>query len=179
MEQVALGYSAAQDIADGVSLILKKGKFDEMSKLLGKLAPFLGAYGAMVNIIGLFGDSPEVQRLDKIMEMLNDGFQRVEYRFDRIEESLKDLENTIKEEHFWTRLRNDLATLNNAQHRVSRYFSVTDPAVRKERQNDLDDAEHNDVFDALNNIKGKSFYLCEGFLFLLFVLIYPALCSAS
>ena len=159
MEQVALGYSAAQDIATGVSEIVKKGKFKDIAKALGKLAPFLGAYGAVVNIVGLFGESGEVQRLNKVMKMLNDGFDRIEYRFDKIEESLSNVENTVLKAHFWTRRQDDLNILHDAQTRVHRYFSTTDPDVREERREDLDEQLRQDLLDSLNRIKGK-FFIC-------------------
>ena len=158
MAQVAHGFAAAKDIADGVAQILGNGTFNRMSKALAKLAPFMGAFGAMVNIVGLFGDSLEVQRLDKIMETLNNGFQRVEYRFDRLERGLQDLENTINEQNFWTRIRDDLATLYNAEELVKDYFETTDPAARRQNQKDLNYAEFRKLETALNSLKGKSHY---------------------
>ena len=153
MEQVAHGLSAAKDITDGVAAILEKGKFKEISKSLTKLAPFLGAFGAVVNIIGLFGNSPEVERLNQVIEMLNRGFNRMEYRFDRIEQRFEDLENTIAQEHFWTRLHPRLEDLSNVQARVDRYFAVSDPAQREQRKQDLGDVEYDKVFDALIAIR--------------------------
>ena len=153
MEQIAHGFSAARDITDGVAAIIETGQFSKFSKLLGKFAPFLGAYGAMFNIIGLFGNSPEVERLDQIIEILNEGFNRMEYRFDRIEQGFENLEDTIREEHFWTRLSPSLEKLSSAQERVTRYFKVTDPATRAVRQEDLDKDEYDKVFDALIAIR--------------------------
>ena len=153
IEQVANGLSAAKDITDGVAVVLEKGRFEEFSKSLTKLAPFLGAFGAFLNIIGLFGNSPEVERLDQVIEMLNSGFQRMEYRFDRIEQRFEALENTIKQEHFWTRLRPRLEALSNVQARVERYFAVSDPAQRAQRKQDLGDDEYDKVFDAMIAIR--------------------------
>ena len=167
MEQIAHGFTAAQEITDGVALILKKGRFKEIARSLTKLAPFLGAASAVFEIFGLFGNSPEVEKLDQVIGMLNEGFKRMEERFDRIEKKFEDIEDLIKEQHFWTRLRKPMAELLNVQNLVDRYFLVTDPDDREQRRKDLED-EYKTVLDAINEIK-KTF---EG------ALVDPPLCKA-
>ena len=153
MEQIAHGFTAAQEITDGVALILEKGRFKEIARSLTKLAPFLGASSAVFEIFGLFGNSPEVEKLDQVIGMLNEGFNRMEHRFDRIEKRFEDIENIIKGEHFWTRLRPSLEKLSNVQYRVDRYFEVTDPIHRAQRQGDLGKDEYDKILDAIIAIK--------------------------
>ena len=153
MEQVANGFEAAADITEGISGVISTGKFKRISGSISKLAPFLGAYGAVFNIIGLFGNSPEVERLDQVIGMLNEGFERVEYRFGRIENRIEALENTIKQQHFWTRLRPKLDDLSNVQERVNRSFSVSTPAERAQRLQDLGKDEYDKVLDAMIAIR--------------------------
>ena len=152
MEQIAHGFTAAQEITDGVALILKKGRFKEIARSLTKVVPFLGATSAVFEIFGLFGNSPEVEKLDQVIGMLNEGFNRMEHRFDRIEKRFEDLENTIKEQHFWTRLHDSMAHLIYAQQLVNRYFAVTKPNERAQRQKDLE-KEYTNVYKAIITIK--------------------------
>jgi len=152
MQQVALGFVAGKDITAGITAVMDSGKFSQFAGKLSKFAPFLGAFGSMVSIVNLFGDSAAEQQLENVIQVLNAGFNRMEYRFDRIEDMLDDLERTIMEEHFWTRLTPRLEELNNVKQRVENYFAVSDPAVRAVRKQDLDIDQYNKVFDAIHAI---------------------------
>ena len=149
MQQVANGFLAGKEITAGISGVMESGKFSQFASKLNKFAPFLGAFGSMVSIVSLFGASEEEQRLEEVIKVLNAGFNRMEYRFDRIEDQLADLERTITEEHFWTRLTPRLEDLNSVKQRVENFFAVSDPAVRAVRMQDLDIRQYNKVFDAI------------------------------
>ena len=167
MKQVAHGFTAGKEITDGVAKVLEEGSWKKIEKIARNVAPFLGAAGAVFEIVGLFGNSPEVEKLDEVIGMLNEGFNRMEERFDRIEKRFEDIEDLIREQHFWTRLRKPMADLLNVQNLVDRYFLVTDPDDREQRRKDLED-EYKTVLDAINEIK-KTF---EG------ALVDPPLCKA-
>ena len=128
---------------------MQSGQFAQLAGHLGKFAPFLGAFGSIVGIAGMFAPSAQGQQIQEIMKILNEGFNRMEHRFDRIEERLDDLERTIREEHFWTRLVSRLEDLSNVRSRVTGYLSVSDPAVKASRKADLDMSQYNSVYDAI------------------------------
>ena len=73
----------------------------------------------------------------------------MEYRFDRIEDRLDDLEQTIKEEHFWTRLTPRMEDLNSVKQRVEDYFAVSDPKARAARERALDDKQYDKAYDGI------------------------------
>ena len=75
------------------------------------------------------------------------------FRFDRIEDQLEDLENTIISEHFWTRITPTLQDLSNVEKRVDNFFAVSDPAERAQRMADLDDTQYQKVFDAISALE--------------------------
>ena len=77
-------FGAAKGIADGLVKVFDKSTKSMLKSLtstLGKFAPFLGAFGAVASLFGFLGDSPEVQRLDEVIDMLNKGFKRIEVRY--------------------------------------------------------------------------------------------------
>ena len=149
MGRVSSGFASSMHIMNGVANSLKTGSFTAIATTLGKIAPFLGSFGAVASIIGFFGPSPELQRLDQVIGMLNEGFAQIEGRFDQIENQIDYLEDTIKQEHFWTRLTDTLADLNNVEQRVNDYFSVVEPAVREQRKKDLDLTQYNKAYNAI------------------------------
>ena len=152
--KVAAGFTAGKAITDAIVGVIKSGQFAKLAGHLGKFAPFLGAFGSIAGIAGMFLPSAESQQLEKIIKILNEGFDRMEYRFNRIEERLDDLERTIKEEHFWTRVVEPLEKLSSVKSRVIGYLSVSDPVVRAARKADLDIIEYKKVYDAINAIVG-------------------------
>ena len=87
--------------------------------------------------------------------MVNKGFQRMEGRFDQIEYKLKDLENVVRIEHFWTRINPYLVDLTTVQQRVVDYYNVTKPVEREQRGKDLDDAYYDSTFRAIYAIAGS------------------------
>ena len=156
MEQVANGFLAGQQVADGLNKVLEKSQdFKKFAGSIGKLAPFLGAVGPVLTLFSLFGNSPEVERLNLLLEMVNKGFQRMEGRFDQIEYKLKDLENVVRNEHFWTRLHPYLVDLTTVQQRVINYYKVTKPAEREQRRKDLGATYYDSTFRAIYAIAGS------------------------
>ena len=150
MEQVANGLLAGQQLADGLNKVLEKSQdFSKFLGVIGKLAPFLGAAGPVLTLISLFGNSPEVERLNLLLETVNKGFQRTEDRFDQIEYKLQDVENVVRNEHFWTRLNPYLVDLMAVQQRVVDYYNVTKPEEREQRGKDLDATYFDSTFKAI------------------------------
>ena len=181
MNRVAQGLAIGKGLAEGFIKVLDKGKPDTLKSAigsseellgsiepkkgkkltkflgkLGKLAPFLGALGAAASLIGLFGPSPEVQRLDHVIDLVNDGFQRMEKRFGKLEEKIANAEEAIKVEitknHFWTRVLPHMNKLSHAEEKVKRYFRVTG-AARKSRKTDLGLDEYDNVHSAIHGIR--------------------------
>ena len=150
-EQVANGLSAASEMLNGVATILKDGKAHKtLFNLASKFAPFLGAYAPVVAIFGLFGSSPELQRLDHAIGLLNDGFRRMEYRFDSLEMSIEDLGKNIEKAHFWTRIKPGLQAFDSIDARVKDYFAVTNPTYRQQRAKFLDKQQYHKIYDAID-----------------------------
>ena len=140
---------AGQQVADGLSQILKlSDTTKDLGKLIGAFAPFLGAFSAVVSIVGLFGSSPELQRMDLVIDILNDGFSRMEYRFGSLEGKIEDLERTLIEAHFWTRVKPHLENVVNVNSRIKDYFDVTKPEHRETRADLLDKSQWQKQYDA-------------------------------
>ena len=181
MNRAAQGLATGKGLAEGIIKVLDKGKPNTLKTAIGasedalsvfikpkkgmlkgfiskvgKLAPFLGALGAAATLIGLFGKSPEVQRLDHVIDLVNDGFQRMEERFDKVEEKLnrqeENIKNEIAKQHFWTRVLPHINALSNTEGLVKRYFRVTGLA-RESRKEDFHQLQYNRVYSAINSIK--------------------------
>ena len=102
MAMSVAGLTIGQEMVEGLENAITdwnfKGKQNPLLKMaskLSKLGSFLGGFGGVMELLGLFETSPEVQRLDHVVEMLNSGFQRIEGRFDDVEEKIKNLENSL------------------------------------------------------------------------------------
>ena len=137
LSRLAQGMAAGEKLTTGISLALKEGKFSAVSAKLAVYAPFLGAMGPVVTIVAMFGNSPEVERLNYIVDLLNQGFKRIEQRFDEIEFRLDELEKTIKREHFWTRIRPRLEELSVYNQHVEDYFAAKSSRNRRSKKQSL------------------------------------------
>lgn len=145
---------AGEQVAEGLSRISKLKKVAKgLGKVLGAYAPFLGGISAMVSIVGLYGDSPELQKLNQVIDLLNDGFTRMEIRFDELGGKINDLNRDLKEESFWLMVRPDLKALDSVHERINDYLGVSDPKTRKDLAANLNEAQWDKQYDALNALE--------------------------
>ena len=153
MGRVANGISSLKDLTNGIGTAMKDGAHKVLAGSLSKLAPFMGAVGPLLNLIGLFGPSEEVQRLNQVIKMLNEGFKEITHRFNEVEKKLDSIAANIKYEHFFTRFFDPLTTLSSAKAKVKYYLDSTTPEHREAAISRLDDDEFGKVHDAFLAIK--------------------------
>ena len=153
MGRVANGISSLAGITNGIATAMKDGIHKGLAGVLSKIGPFMGAVGPLLNLIGLFGPSEEVQRLNQVIKMLNEGFKEVTHRFDEVEKQLDNIEATIKSEHFSTRFFDALTTLNFVKEKVKYYLDSTTPEHRQAAISRLNANEFKDLYDAFLAIK--------------------------
>ena len=153
MEFVAAGLIAGQEVTGHIEDSLVTKDFKTFASKVSKFSSLLGAFNSFVSIIGMFGESAEEQMLERIIKLINEGFNRMENRLDRIETRIGNLENVIREGLFWTNLRQPLQKLSNVQERIKAYLKVTNPAARRQRAKDLDEGQYDNLFDAIKAIE--------------------------
>jgi len=164
MEIVALGLEAGSSLIDIASSAIDEKKFKKIAGTMGKFAPFLGALGPVVGIIAAFGDSEEMQRLNFVVDMLSEGFQEINRRFNRIELRIDELQNLLKQEHIDTRNYDPVNQLVNINKLVEEYFRAladneNSYAVRKaDDLRELDSACWSAVETLINAFTGKAGY---------------------
>ena len=146
--KLAEGLGGGEGLLNGISGLLSGTS--RIGKALNKIAPFFGAFSAIAGIVGFYGDSGEVQRLDQVIEMLNEGFKGMNERFDRFETRVDQLEAVLKEESFWTRLNDKILDLVSVEDRVKDYFNGLSPANRAAALQRLDDDEYDKTYDAVS-----------------------------
>ena len=161
MAQVADGLGAGSNIADGISEVpktkkmsAKKSFFRKHHSKFDKITPFFSAVSNVFTLLGIMGDSPEVQRIDNLLKVVNKGFMRLETKMNLIKNRLDSLEDVVKREHFWTRLDPDLKKLHEVTARVLLYYDAPNKEAKKHRLAYFDEDEYNDVYDAFIAIKG-------------------------
>jgi hypothetical protein len=124
MEMVALGIEAGSSILDIALDAIKGKKFKRIAGMMGKFAPYLGALGPVVGIIGAFGETEEMQRLNFVVNMLSEGFKQINQRFDYIQLKIHEVKNLIKKEHSDTRNYDYVNRLVNINGLVYQYFEA-------------------------------------------------------
>jgi len=124
MEQAALGLEAAQSMLDLANDGINNKQFRKIAGLMSKVGPYLGGVGVVVGIIGSFGDSEEMQRLNFIVEMLSEGFQGINNRFNQIEFQIDEVKALLHKQHIDTRNYDDVNLLVNVNKLVERYFKA-------------------------------------------------------
>jgi len=152
---VGNGMTAAQQVFEVLSQIAEISKatnIKSLGKMAGPVGAAFGAFAAIVEIVALFGGS-ELQKLDTVIELLNDGFSRMEYRFDELGGRIDDLDKAMKEQFFWTRVQPKLEKLNSVKQRIKDYFKVSKPEVRALRASMLDKSQWQDQYDAFNALR--------------------------
>ena len=129
MEALAAGIDGGMDFLEGIAGVFKEGS--KIGRVLGKIAPFLGTFSAIADIVGFYGDSPEEVLLNQVIDMLNEGFKNVNERFDRLDVNFDQLKAVMEKESFWIRLNDMILDLNSVQARVDDYFDGLRPGDRK------------------------------------------------
>ena len=151
---MAHGLIAGKETLDAISKIKELTDTDttkRMSKIIGAVAPFLGAFSAVAEIAGLFGDS-ELQKLDTVIDLINDGFSRMETRFDQLGGQIEDLKKAMKEQHFKTQVKPHLENLESVKQLVKEYFSAN-KNNRETRAGRLDLSQWHKQNHALNALR--------------------------
>jgi len=154
MEQVALGLEAGQSMLELADEGIKKKQFRKIAGLMGKVAPYLGSVGIVVGIIGSFGDSEEMQRLNFIVDMLSEAFQGINNRFNMIELQIDQVKSLLQREHIDTRNYDDVNMLVNVNKLVERYFKAVhdnDKHFAERTSRDMV-GRKNDVWDAVETL---------------------------
>ena len=161
MKQLSAGFSTGAKFTTGLKEIKDIKMFSKRKSFLSrhhkkfdKLTP---AFGALLNIFALIGvmrDSPELQRIENLMKVINKGFMRLESKIDLIKNQLDSFEDEVKRQHFWTRMDPDLKKLYQAHARIQLYYSTTNNSLKAERLKYFDEKEYYEMYDVFLAIKG-------------------------
>jgi len=126
VEKVALGLEAGDKIFGMASKASKGEGVKEVVPFLERAAPYLGALAPLVGIIGTFGESEEMQRLNFVVELISEGFNHMNLRFDEIKLQMEELQNVVELAHIETRLFDHVQTLSNVQKDVDGYLKAVE-----------------------------------------------------
>ena len=133
VNRVAYGLEAGDDITTGLTYMKSEAKLKHtLLGLVGKIGPYLGAMGAAASIISSFGTSPEMQKLNQIINVVGKGFNQMEDRFDKLEAGLDELGSEMEDGFFQESIIPELKKLNLADNDVKEYFKkATNETERK------------------------------------------------
>merc|ERR550534_1743085 len=159
-QQVAHGLTAAGQVADGISKFMDAMEVPKaLFQKLGAVGALFGAFSSMVSIIGLFGDSLEVQLLNKLLKTVNEGFDRMESRFDRVDDKLNRLVNQLHKDSFYEGVLPHVGKLQSLKINVEEYiqgFSHCDDATNcahlNQKRQDLERYDYVELEESLNSI---------------------------
>jgi len=161
LELTALGLESGEIFATMLHEGIKSKKFQKIARIAGKVAPFLGAMSPVVGILSTFVDTAEMQQLNFVVDLLSDGFQHINGRFDEIRLQLDDLKKFVASEHLTTRLTNYIQDLLNVNSRVEDYFKSFE-YEEEDQRNAREDliADESKVYDAIDTL--SNFFLGRG-----------------
>ena len=97
MDKIAVSIALSQEIIEGMKAL-------NLIQTIGKFSSFFGGIGAIFSIIGGVFDSIEVQKLDKLLTVVNKGFLKMESKLEDIVADVDNVKHTVQQEHFWTKL---------------------------------------------------------------------------
>jgi len=142
---VATALKEGAELFEAFSNVITNKKFVDIAQNIGKVSAVLGGAGAVVSLVSTFAfaDSQDL-KLDLIIDLLTDGFNRIEDRFDALENQLQDLEDVINEQHFKTRIRPSLLALRFCNTLVTDWFEFPSD----ERKRDLIDC-YDEAYSAI------------------------------
>jgi len=123
----------------------KDGKFKKVAAKVAKFSAALSGIGSLVSIVDIFtfANSQDI-KLDLIIDILTNGFYRIEERFDDLENKIEDLEDAMKYQHFKTSIRPALKDLNFVNNLVEDYFD----GVSDERKQALVN-QYDNIYEAI------------------------------
>jgi len=126
VDRAAKGFAAGEDLAAGLTFMKKAADLKGMLGLVGRISPYLGAFEAFASIVGSYGTSNEVQRLDHIIDQIDDGFQRMEERFDNVEQIIETLGEEQKALNFKDEIFQPVKHIDNTAKLVKLYIDKCD-----------------------------------------------------
>ena len=157
MGKAASGLQASMFLTNSIGSILKKDNMGNMlksvTKVLGGLGPALGGFAAILSMSGLFAPSEELQRLNQLVSMVNDGFKNMNNRFDQLDKKFDDLANLIGESAFYLKLNSHLLDLINVKTKVAFYFEENNQTVKAINKLDINERLWTKGYDALISLK--------------------------
>lgn len=142
---VAMGLAAAARVTKVIEAPREGQIISTISSIAGSFNPYFEAFSSIVPLFFGSGQQPGV---DDIIELLVDGLNDVDERFDALGSKIADLERVIRREHLVTRLFSSIEDLAQANSRVKDYFSLRS----EERMKDLTDYSLV-VYNAINTIE--------------------------
>merc|ERR1719494_318438 len=163
MGRAASGLQAGMFFTNAIGNILKKDKMSKalqsVTKAMGSLGPALGGFAAILTMTGLFGPSEEVQRLNQLISMVNEGFKNMNGRFDELDKKFEDLANLIGKSTFYTKLNSHSLELIVVKTKVALYFEENDQVKKAVSRKDMTEALWTRGYDAM--IKLKAYFESE------------------
>ena len=147
MDKIAVSISLSQEIIEGIKSL-------NLIQTIGKFSSFFGGLGAIFSIIGGIFDSTEVQKLDKLLTVVNKGFLRMESKLEDIVADVENVKHTVQQEHFWTKLAPELKKLHTVRQRIMNLYKATNKPEREIALKSLNREQFEKVFDAFLAIEG-------------------------
>ena len=158
MDKAANSIALVGNVMDGIGKALKAlklvGKLASFASSIPVIGAFLGGFSALFSIFGFMGDSVEVQKLDHLLKVVNVQFKRMEQKLEFLERRVGIVEDTVKREHFWTRISPELKKLYSVKQRVLKFYDAKNAKERKHVLVSLDEFKFKRVFDAFVAIEG-------------------------
>ena len=159
MDKAANSIALVADVMDGIGKAMKvlkvAGKLASFASSIPIIGSFLAGFSAIFSIFGsVFGDSVEVQKLDHLLKVVNVQFKRMEQKLEFLERRVGIVEDTVKREHFWTRISPELKKLYSVKQRVMTFYDAKNAKEREQVLVSLDVFRFKTVFDAFLSIEG-------------------------
>ena len=157
MGRAASGLQAGMFFTNAIGNMLKKDKMSKalqsVTKAMGSLGPALGGFAAILTMTGLFGPSEEVQRLNQLISMVNEGFKNMNGRFDELDKKFEDLANLIGKSAFYTKLNAHSLNLIVVKTKVALYFEENDHVKKAMSRKEITEDLWTQGYDAMIKLK--------------------------
>ena len=152
LAKIASGNQVGGSIVNAMTTILQGGSFSGLNNILKKLTPFLGSFGALVNMFGLYEDATQFQQLNQVIKMIDQGFRKMDEGFNKVGRDIANMKNKMEELDFNSKVTKSIDKLNDAKNRFESYFKM-DIKTRDDPKSTLIDIDLRDsVFDGLKRL---------------------------